>query len=391
MRKIFARVFAGAAMCALIYAFSFAGSLPGEVTLFAGRPHSTAIARGVKIDSLPEVMEASTGIIVPGDVGEYEAEITAFGGLARRKINLKVVEPPTLQAGGSLVGIKLRGAGVIVIGFADFYNGSDLREGDIILSADGADIDSYHDFARASESGEPVELRVSRDETEFTTVLETVLCDDGVRRLGIWVRDSAAGVGTLTFVDSERGVYGALGHGINESDTGVRFPVRKGTIEKSRVAGITKGQRGAPGEITGAFIAGSETLGTIESNSDCGVFGRVLGGVETFGSYPAALAGDVTTGPAEIICDVGEGSRTYSVNIMRLNRLGSAVKGILLEITDPDLIAITGGIVQGMSGSPIIQNGHIIGAVTHVLVNNPACGYGVFIENMLDYAEDVAG
>ena len=400
MIKALGRVLAALAMCALLYSINFSEMLPGEVMMYAGREHSTSIAPGVHLSELPPMMEASAGTVVAGDVGEYEASISAFGGIARRKVNLKVVEPKTLELGGCLVGIKLRGAGVIVIGFADFYRGEDLREGDIITSVGGSDINSYQDFEEHAASGGSVVLRVTRGETEFETELQSVLCDDGIMRLGLWVRDSAAGVGTLTFIDRENGVYGALGHGINENDTGVRFPVRKGTIERSRVAGITKGRSGAPGEITGAFVAGAETLGTIEINSDCGIFGRLLSDVPDINpadsgiglgtELPVALSGDVQTGPAEIYCDVGEGVQSYDITIMRLNRLGSATKGILLEITDERLLALTGGIIQGQSGSPIVQNGAIVGAVTHVLVNNPACGYGVFIENMLDYADEAA-
>lgn len=405
MIKALGRVLAALAMCALLYSINFSKLLPDEVMMYAGREHSISIAPGVRLSELPPMMEVSAGTVVAGDVGEYEASISAFGGMARRKVNLKVVEPKTLELGGCLVGIKLRGAGVIVIGFADFYRGDSLREGDIITSVGGADINSYQDFEEHAASGESVSLRVRRGESEFETELQPVLCDDGIMRLGLWVRDSAAGVGTLTFIDRENGVYGALGHGINENDTGVRFPVRKGTIERSRVAGITKGRSGAPGEITGAFVAGAETLGTIELNSDCGIFGRLLSDISDLSpadggigsndpglgtELPVALSGDVQTGPAEIFCDVGEGVQSYGITIMRLNRLGSATKGILLEITDERLLALTGGIIQGQSGSPIVQNGAIVGAVTHVLVNNPACGYGVFIENMLDYADEAA-
>lgn len=389
MRKYISRVVIAAAMWSLLYSINFSDSLPSEVMLFSGRPNSTSIARGVKLSSLPDALTVSADTIVPGDVGEYEAEISAFGGIARKKINLKVVEPRNLEAVGGLVGIKLRGAGVVVIGFEDFYKEAGLKTGDIIMSANGIEISSYHDFSDAAASGDEITLQVNRDGEEFSTTASSVLCEDGIRRFGIWVRDSAAGVGTMTFVDKERGVYGALGHGINESDTGVRFPVRKGTIEMTKVAGITKGQRGVPGEITGAFINGADTIGTIETNTECGIFGRLLSDFDEGESYPAALAGDIQTGEAEIICDVGNGRCHYKINIMRVNRLGSAAKGILLEITDERLLAITGGIIQGMSGSPIIQNGTIVGAVTHVLVNNPACGYGVFIESMLDYADEL--
>lgn len=390
MKTYIRRIIFGLAMCALLYSINFSGSLPDELVLFSGQPQSRNLARGVRIESLSDSISVSTDTIVAYEEGEYEARLSLFGGIANKRVNIKVVDQKNLVAVGSLVGIKLMGQGVVVIGFADFYPDSGLEKGDIILSLNGDPVESYKDFAAVS-AGEKATLEVMRGQRRLTVEADSVLCDDGVGRLGIWVRDSAAGVGTMTFVDTERGVYGALGHGINESETGVRFPVRKGTIEPTVVASVTKGRRGTPGEITGAFVTGADTLGTIESNTDCGIFGRSLSEPPTGESYPVGLAGDVEVGNAQIICDVGEGSRYYGIKILRVNRLGSVTKGILLEITDRDLLSLTGGIIQGMSGSPIIQNGKLIGAVTHVLVNDPTCGYGVFIENMLDYAEDVAG
>ncbi len=152
---------------------------------------------------------------------------------------------------------------------------------------------------------------------------------------------------------------------------------------------MTKGRRGAPGEITGAFVPESEIIGTVEMNTDCGIFGHALEQETDGEQFSVGLSGEIKVGQAEIICDVGEGRSHYAVNIVRVNRLGNVSKGILLEITDQRLLELTGGIVQGMSGSPIIQDGAIVGAVTHVLVNDPTCGYGVFIENMLEYSDAV--
>ncbi len=384
------RIFFAGAICALVYFVNFSGSLPRELVMFSGLPQSRSVARGVRLDDLPAAIDTSAETVVAYDEGEYEAQLSLLGGLANRRVHIRVVSPKSLTAAGDLVGIKLVGRGVVVIGFADFYPGGELEKGDVIVTVDGRPVESFHDFS-AVASGEAVTLEVLRDERRLNVSAACVPCEDGQTRLGIWVRDSAAGVGTLTFVDRETGVYGALGHGVSESETGVRFPVRKGTIEKSVVASVVKGRRGSPGEITGAFVTGADTLGTIESNTDCGIFGRTLndpGGGET---YPVGLAGDVEVGGAQIICDVGEGRSYYDIRVLRVNRLGNVTKGILLEITDPRLLELTGGIIQGMSGSPIIQNGKLVGAVTHVLVNDPTCGYGVFIENMLDRAGELAG
>lgn len=389
MKHYIKRISAALIMCGILYGINFSASLPDRVTFISGRPHSMTLARGVKISNLPRSVKASADTVVLYDEGEYEARLSMLGGIVGKKISVKVVPQKNLTAVGELVGIKLLGRGVIVIGFADFYPGGDLKQGDIITGANGEQIESYKDFERIATSDEEISLEVYRDDSTINLNVVPVECEDGVKRLGIWVRDSAAGVGTMTFVDKEMGVYGALGHGISDSDTGVRFPVRKGTVEHSIVSFVTKGRRGAPGEITGAFVPDSRIIGTVEMNTDCGIFGHTIEEGINGEPFTVALSGEIKVGQAEIICDVGEGRSHYSVNIIRINRLGNVSKGILLEITDQRLLALTGGIVQGMSGSPIIQNGAIVGAVTHVLVNDPACGYGVFIENMLEYADAV--
>ncbi len=383
------RILFAAALCALVYFVNLSDSLPRELVMFAGRPQSRTLAGGIRIEDLPDSISVSADTIVAYDEGEYEARLSLLG-LANRRINIRVISPKSLTADGSLVGIKLVGRGVVVIGFADFYPGGGLEKGDVILSVNGKPVESCRDFDGMAE-GEKAALEVMRGGRRLNVEASCVLGSDGVARLGVWVRDSAAGVGTLTFTDSENGIYGALGHSINESETGVPFPVRKGTVEKSVVASVTKGRRGVPGEITGAFVPDTDTLGSIESNTECGIFGHILSETGEGEVYPVGLAGDVEVGGAQIICDVGGGRTYYDIKILRVNRLGSVTKGILLEITDPELLKLTGGIIQGMSGSPIIQNGKLVGAVTHVLVNDPTCGYGVFIENMLDQAGELAG
>ncbi len=334
-------------LCVLLYCSCLPGTLPEELVLFSGRPAGRDLGGGVRLEELPDSVSASAETVVAYDEGEYEAKLSILGGLANRSVRLRVVSPKTVTAMGRLVGIKLMSRGLVIIGFADFYSGSGLEKGDIVLSVNGKAVESYHDLAAAVAGGE-VELEIQREDSRLTRRIRPVVCDDGTSRLGLWVRDSAAGVGTLTFVDSENGVFGALGHGISDSDTGVRFPVRKGTVEESVVASVIKGRRGAPGEITGAFVTGAETLGTIDSNTECGVFGHVLSDMGGGEEYPVGLSGEVSVGGAEIICDVGQGRRHYEVKILRVNRLGVVTKGILLEITDPELLERTGGIIQGM-------------------------------------------
>ena len=301
----------------------------------------------------------------------------------------KVVVP-----GGHTVGVALKTGGAVVIGTSDVGASpsparlAGLRGGDVIISVDGV---------RASDAAELTGLlhegqcRVSymRDGKKHEALM-TPVYSEGAYRLGAWVRDSAAGIGTLTFYDPETDKLGALGHPVTDADTGIVLPVTEGTIYQNTIVGIDKGKRGSPGEILGQFYDG-EKLGKIETNNASGVFGTAENmpvnalypkGIETAG------ADELRTGDAEILCTVDSaGIRKFDCEIVDIDRRMSGTnRAFTLEITDKELISATGGIVQGMSGSPIIQNGKLVGAVTHVLVNDPTRGYGIFIENMLDAA-----
>ena len=204
------------------------------------------------------------------------------------------------------------------------------------------------------------------------------------------MRDSTAGVGTLTYFDPQNGSFGALGHGISDSDTGIMFNVESGTIEKSRVVSVKKGQSGSPGEICGSFSYEKNVSGTVSKNCESGIFGIIFPENNILGSsLPLGVMSQVETGKAHILSTVDDSIKSYEISILRTMPFGSAAKGLMIKITDPVLLQKTGGIIQGMSGSPIIQNGKLIGAVTHVLVNDPTRGYGIFIENMLAEAEKI--
>ena len=208
------------------------------------------------------------------------------------------------------------------------------------------------------------------------------------------MRDSTAGVGTLSFYDPKTGAYGALGHAITDADTGQPLSVRRGQVMHADVVDVQKGKKGTPGELKGSFLRENNTLGNILKNTGYGIYGKLDKAPENKlypGGLPIGLMGTVHTGPATILSSVdGEGMKEYDVEILQANRQTSpAPKSMVIKVTDPRLLDKTGGIVQGMSGSPIIQNGHIIGAVTHVYVNDPTQGYGLYIEWMLKQAEDV--
>ena len=214
--------------------------------------------------------------------------------------------------------------------------------------------------------------------------------------MGVWVRQSTAGVGTLTFYDPESHGYGALGHAITDVDTGIAFPVGEGAVYENEVVQITRGAEGRPGELTGAFFEQEVVLGEIERNTDYGIFGGAEDALTDGALYPEGLPvgtrSDIHTGSAQILTTLDGGKvEAFDCEIEKLyDQSEPATRSMVVRITDPELLERTGGIVQGMSGSPILQDGRIVGAVTHVFVSDPTRGYGVYIEWMLDAAQGEA-
>ena len=293
---------------------------------------------------------------------------------------------------GQAVGIKLFADGVLVVALADGPTPArtcGLRQGDIITAMDGAAVGSTEQVQDllADTAGAPIVLSVRRG----ADALALTACareNNGVWQLGAWIRDSMAGIGTLTYYDPATGQYGALGHGITDVDTAQLMPLASGAIMETTVKAVKKGAKGDPGELKGDFSV-QRDVGTVTVNSSGGIFGTVADPDFLSGGtpVPVAAAGQITTGPATILATVsGSDVREYRVELVRLYGADEPTRNLLLRITDPALLSATGGIVQGMSGSPILQNGRIVGAVTHVLLNDPTRGYGIFIENMLDMA-----
>ena len=287
---------------------------------------------------------------------------------------------------GKAVGIKLFADGVLVVSVSP---GSGLKEGDILLTFNGEKIRSTeHLQAMLAENGETAaELTVQRDGKTLEVTASPVVCEDGGIRLGAWIRDSMAGVGTLTYYDPATGSYGALGHGITDVDTAELMPLASGSIMETMVKAVKKGQRGDPGELKGDFTV-QRDVGTVTVNSNEGIFGTVEdAGFISGEAVSVAEPEEVHAGEASILCTMsGSDTRAYEVEILRVNPRSRDGRDLLLRVTDPELLETTGGIVQGMSGSPILQDGRLVGAVTHVLVANPAEGYGIFLENMLTTA-----
>lgn len=303
-------------------------------------------------------------------------------------------ERKSVIVGGELVGIRLKTRGVLVVGTDAFASGGQdvspaqeagLQKGDLLKTADGADVKDGASFSRliAESEGRPLDLTYERgDETGSVTLTPRISDATGEYKSGLWVRDSAAGIGTLTYTDPETGTVAALGHGIYDADTGGILTISDGVITDASFTYVVKGEIGAPGEIGGTI--GDLTLGDVDTNADDGIYGTTSVSEGEPIVYETAFAGEIHTGPAQILCTVSnDGKALYDAQITRICDRKGATKNMIVKVTDEALLAVTGGIVQGMSGAPVIQDGRLIGAVTHVFVNDPKCGYGIFIENML--------
>ncbi len=317
-------------------------------------------------------------------------------------VNAKLAKTK-VYAGGDVIGIKLYTDGIMVVELASFEDeqgnivcpakDSGIQVGDIILAANGKKMESNNQLINSIRYlvDKSVKLSIKRGEERFDVdVFPKKTFENREPKLGLWVRDSAAGIGTMTFVTADDKKFFALGHGITDKDIRERYTVRQGTIEFADVMNVEKSKEGVPGEIQATFGGNNTTIGSVEGNTKCGIHG----------SYNAELLGQpmeiasrwqIKEGPATILCSVdGKEKKEYSVNINKIILGGGfSEKSMVIEVTDPELIKKTGGIVQGMSGSPILQNGRIVGAVTHVFVNDPTRGYGIFIENMLAEAEKI--
>lgn len=302
-----------------------------------------------------------------------------------------------LIPGGQAVGVALKTQGVLVVAKGGGCE-TPLREGDVILSVDGTQVSSTAQLSAciAQMEGDAAQLCILRGSREMTVSAPVPLDEaDGKRRLGVWVRDSTAGVGTLSYVDPDTGAYGALGHAIVDADTGSTLTVKDGALLRATVVGVTRGQSGKAGELRGNFLKAGEQIGTLAVNGTYGIYGA-LSDAPQASLYPQGLPvgarGSVHPGKATIISTVDAGApEEYEVEILRCVRQDEpSPKGMVLRVTDERLLAKTGGIVQGMSGSPILQDGRIVGAVTHVYLSDAAQGYGMYIEWMLEQSDRLA-
>ncbi|MGN0688050.1 MAG: SpoIVB peptidase [Oscillospiraceae bacterium] len=312
------------------------------------------------------------------------------GAVPIKQVNTSPCTRPMLVPCGTPFGIKMKTSGVIAISVTDDSPAEQagVKEGDIIISVNDQPVNSNSEISSAIQLC-PDECRIilKRGSAERFAVMKPY-CDNGIYKIGLWVRDSAAGLGTMTYIDPKTGTFGGLGHPVSDVTTGVLMPLASGEITSAEITGAVKGKAGAPGELCGTLI-NDKDIGTMEYNTACGIFGTTEEEISTAEAIPMAFRQEVCTGAAEILATIdGKTPQRFDIEIEHINLCDMASsKSMVIRITDPKLIEATGGIVCGMSGSPIIQNGRLVGAVTHVFLNDPERGYAIFCETMLETCE----
>lgn len=391
-------------------------AIPDEINLVAGSEQEldldipfhvqgeiqvpAVMASGGREEALQEKVHINLGSsckVVTGETGNYQMRCSLLGILHLKDVDINVIQEKKLIPVGQPIGIYMKTEGVMVIGTGE-VKGIDgmsyepaynlVRSGDYIEEINGQTVYNKKELVeKVNNAGEEAILTVRRNGEHIKVKVKCIKTSGNEQKMGVWVRDNTQGIGTVTYVDEE-GNFGALGHGINDVDTGKLMELEEGTLYTTEIMSVLKGSAGNPGALEGViyYNKGSER-GTISDNTECGIFGQVNEQFieEVQGEVlPICLKQEIRKGEAYIRCTVDGITDNFQVEILeiRLNE-GEVNKGIVLKVTDDRLLEMTGGIVQGMSGSPIIQNEKIVGAVTHVFVQDSSMGYGIFIENML--------
>lgn len=392
--------------------YSLDSSIPSNIYVRAGEEQSLNLGVPAKAEIIGVSVQGESNIpkgavsidlnrpvtLRMGEQEKYQFQVKLFGVVPIKQMEIHVVEDEELIPVGIPVGIYMKTDGILVIGVGEF-TGQDgmekspskyiLKTGDYIRKINGVNVTEKEDFIKKIEEcgGRDVILTLERDGEQLEQSITPEKDQNGAYKIGVWIRDNAQGVGTMTYIDSQ-GNFGALGHGINDLDTSTLMNIDDGTLYQTEIVSVRKGVAGNPGEMTGRIVYSDERiLGDITGNSIKGIYGTCNEKGQTLAEQEALPIGfkqEIEKGPAQILCTIDEETKYYNVEITAIHLDHDNVnRGIELTVTDPELLALTGGIIQGMSGSPIVQNGKFVGAVTHVLVQDPARGYGIFIEEML--------
>lgn len=378
-------------LCLIVYGYYF---VPDVITTF---PNEKILLSGIyTVDFENEAIntEAAKTVTVEGD---YKTNVKLFNKIPIKTNSTVVSSRKYVVPSGEIIGLRMFTHGVLIISTDSVKTSfstenpsekAGIKSGDVIVSMCNNEVNSVDDVLKAITQSEGRTLSVVyvRNEKQYTTEITPVLSSsDGKYKVGWWIKDSAAGIGTMTFYEKSTGIFASLGHGICDSDTSLLLSLYYGDIVEAEISGCSKGKEGSAGELCGTFSSGK--IGSIYENGNSGVYGVLDSINKEAKEIPVALATEVQTGEATILSTVdATGVKEYKIKIEKVDLNNNSSRNLVIKITDSNLLEKTGGIVQGMSGSPIIQNGMLIGAVTHVLINDPSKGYGIFAENMLKTA-----
>ncbi len=353
---------------------------PDRISRFAGEDVESKLCFSLKTEAEEED-------------GAEKGRILAFGILPVKEVRVESFERMDLIPGGELFGIRMEIDGLLVSGTGP-VEGTEkspateagIQPGDRLLRVDGVALRGAASFTKllAKCGGSAMTVTLERNGRETDVTLTPVRDPAGVWRAGLWVREAAAGIGTVTFIDPRTGSFAGLGHGICDAESGALLPLRGGSVCKVKPEGAKRGTPAQPGEVRGTLT--DETIGELRANTPTGIYGTAKDAQSRADgeAVPVALKDEVKPGKVTILCQIDEsGKKAYDARIEEICDPNSQTKNFVIRVTDPELLEKTGGIIQGMSGSPILQNGKLIGAVTHVMVRSPEEGYGIFLENML--------
>lgn len=380
--------------------------IPSEIILFQNEEYEISCLKGIKV--LGENLTTSNNFfrnltkIASENIGNKLVTVSAFGGVMKKDVNINVLPTTSVILGGDTVGIKVYSEGVLVVGMMPVqgengkeqepYKNTKIEIGDIVTKLNNQSVESISEMVEILDgvsSGEEIEIEYMKNGCIVKEkILPVQSFEDGESKLGLWVRDGVMGVGTLTYYNPSTERFAALGHGVSDYDTKKIIVTGEGSVNIAKILDIKKGAKNSPGEIKGLLIEELE-IGTIKENSENGIFGEIAEIKNYFRGrrkVDVASKNEIKIGEASIFCTVDNDDcpKEYDIEILKVSDENSLTEGMIIKVIDDELLEKTGGIIQGMSGSPIIQNGKLIGAVTHVYVSDPTKGYGVFIENMLN-------
>lgn len=405
MKKFFKILLILTLIIILVYV-SNVTSIPDNLILMQGEELNIKTMFGLNLENSSgqtiEAMASDTEKISK-EVGKLDLSLN-LGNFSLKDVTVNVIPNTVVIPGGEAIGLRLYTSGVLVVGMSEIvgkdnksyspYKDSGIKEGDMIVKIDDKAITCTSDLiTKVNEcNGNSVEITYVRDGNNYITEIKPTKTEENEYKLGLWVRDAAAGVGTITYYDPESQMFGALGHGILDIDTDQLIDIAKGEVITSKILSIVKGEKGKPGEVQGSIDNG-KVIGVVYKNTNFGIYGKLtdvslIEGGKTLEVMPRD---EVKLGKATIICTLDNNKREeYEIEIEKLyTSTNRNNKNMIIKVTDERLLEKTGGIIQGMSGSPILQDGKFVGAVTHVMVNNPEKGYGIFADTMLKQMKEV--